>query len=293
MKKKIIQFGNKLLVKKKLRIMRILKYGKDQRFLDLKSNKIYLDVNGELEYIIKKTNPFKEDLRKERYENWIKNFFLKQSENNIAKLSYFLAQSQSQNKQDLFVLANMNFKENGFFVEFGATNGIDISNSYLLEKEFQWTGILAEPARGYHKALRENRNCIIETDCVWKKSNEKLLFIENGVLSTLNEFKDSDMHTRNSQTEYSVNTISLNDLLEKNNSPKVIDYLSIDTEGSEFKILNSFDFSKYEIKIITVEHNYTQSREKIFNLLSSNGYNRVLTDVSAYDDWYLLENYEK
>jgi FkbM family methyltransferase len=141
--------------------------------------------------------------------------------------------------------------------------------------------------------LRENRNCIIETDCVWKKSNEKLLFIENGVLSTLNEFKDSDMHTRNSQTEYSVNTISLNDLLEKNNSPKVIDYLSIDTEGSEFEILNSFDFSKYEIKIITVEHNYTQSREKIFNLLSINGYNRVLTDVSAYDDWYLLENYEK
>ena len=101
------------------------------------------------------------------------------------------------------------------------------------------------------------------------------------------------MHTRNSQTEYSVNTISLNDLLEKNNSPKVIDYLSIDTEGSEFEILNSFDFSKYEIKIITVEHNYTQSREKIFNLLSINGYNRVLTDVSAYDDWYLLENYEK
>ena len=40
----------------------------------------------------------------------------------------------------------------GFFVEFGATNGIDLSNSYLLQSKYYWTGILAEPARCWRDA---------------------------------------------------------------------------------------------------------------------------------------------
>ena len=58
-----------------------------------------------------------------------------------------------------------------------------------------------------------------------------------------------------------VETISLNDLLKKFNAPKYIDYLSIDTEGSEFEILSSLDFSKY-ISVITCEHNYSSKRKK-------------------------------
>lgn len=80
-------------------------------------------------------------------------------------------------------------------------------------------------------------------------------------------------------------TISLHDFLIKNNSPKEIDYLSIDTEGSELDILENFPFNKWDIKYITVEHNYTEQRERIFNLLSSNGYIRK---EKEWDDWYCL-----
>ena len=52
--------------------------------------------------------------------------------------------------QHLFDLSELEFKRNGFFVEFGAANGIDLSNTYLLETEFSWTGILAEPATYGH-----------------------------------------------------------------------------------------------------------------------------------------------
>ena len=58
-----------------------------------------------------------------------------------------LLKINSQLRQDLFVLNELDFKENGYFVEFGATDGIKLSNSYLLEKSFNWNGILAEPAR--------------------------------------------------------------------------------------------------------------------------------------------------
>ena len=62
--------------------------------------------------------------------------------------------SRAQLKQDIFVLLETGFKRDGYFVEFGATNGVDLSNSWLLEKAFGWTGILAEPARIWHDDLK-------------------------------------------------------------------------------------------------------------------------------------------
>lgn len=204
--------------------------------------------------------------------------------------------SKSQLRQDLFVLSELEFKEDGFFIEFGATNGVDLSNTHILEKRFKWSGILAEPAKIWHSALAKNRTVAIETDCVWRKTGETLLFNEvndekhNGELSTIDSFTNSDNHAKSRKSisnKYEVKTISLQDMLNKHNAPKKIDYLSIDTEGSEFEILNSFNFEEYDIKIITCEHNYTPMREKIYNLLSKNGYERKCSEYSQFDDWYV------
>jgi FkbM family methyltransferase len=212
------------------------------------------------------------------------------SKNSEALLQYF-GKSKSQLRQDLFVLSHLGFKKNGFFVEFGATNGLDLSNSHLMEKEFEWNGILAEPATCWHKELKNNRTCHIETDCVWKDSKSVLTFnqVDVAELSTINSFSDTDSHSeaRKNGRTYEVKTISLNDLLKKYNAPKIIDYLSIDTEGSEYQILSHFDFSEYSFKVITCEHNYTPMREKLFSLLTQQGYQRVFEELSLFDDWYV------
>jgi FkbM family methyltransferase len=206
-------------------------------------------------------------------------------------LSKFILQSKSQLTQDLFVLSCLDFKRDGYFVEFGATNGVDLSNTWLLEKEFGWNGILAEPSKNWHQDLLGNRSCHIELKAVYNKSNEKLSFLEASYpeLSTLSSFKNIDSHNRKGKT-YEVETISLMDLLNKYNAPQVIDYLSIDTEGSELDILSNFEFEYYKFKVITVEHNFTEQREKINQLLTSKGYKQVLKDISAFDDWYVLED---
>jgi hypothetical protein len=125
-----------------------------------------------------------------------------------------LPNSQAQLRQDLLVLCHTNFKENGYFVEFGACDGRELSNTYLLEKDFKWNGILAEPARMWHKDLYHQRNCHISEDCLWRESGQKLVFNEVGELSTIEEFRSQDLHaeSRMAHTKYSVKTISLNDL---------------------------------------------------------------------------------
>ena len=210
-------------------------------------------------------------------------------EQHTARLLRALRNSRSQYRQDLFVLSVLDFKRNGFFVEFGATNGVGLSNTYLLEKEFGWHGILSEPAKHWHADLKRNRTSSIETDCVWRDSSSTLTFNELGALSTIDSFSSSDFHRKERAygTKYSVKTISLEDLLAKHGAPKEIDYLSIDTEGSEYEILSVFNFDKYRFKIITVEHNFTPQREDIFKLLARHGYVRKLEKLSRFDDWYV------
>jgi FkbM family methyltransferase len=200
--------------------------------------------------------------------------------------------SHAQIFQDLFVAYALRGRIGGFFCEFGATDGLALSNSAYLERRLGWSGILAEPARGWHEALARNRpQARIETRCVWSRSGETLEFQESTTreLSSIGSFSRSDGHARKrgeGQT-YTVQTISLNELLSTHQAPADFDYLSMDTEGSELQILESLDFARFRPKVITVEHNFTPSRARIHALLEAQGYRRVLPECSQFDDWYL------
>lgn len=200
--------------------------------------------------------------------------------------------AQSQLGQILFVLMELGFRTDGFFVEFGATNGIELSNTYVLEKQYGWQGIVAEPAHRWYSDLRRSRSCTIDTRCVWANSGERLAFSETriGALSTISRFAASDLHATARQRgvrEYQVETVSLNDLLSDHGAPPVIDYLSVDTEGSECAILSAFDFDAYSVRVLTVEHNFMKQREEISQLLKSRGFIHRFPQHSQWDDWYV------
>lgn len=201
--------------------------------------------------------------------------------------------SKSQLGQDLLALIGSGAKKGGFFVEFGAADGVALSNSYLLEKEFGWSGILCEPSRSWHEDLEKNRSCTVDARCVYSKTGELISFSENyiGELSGITEFSGDGHHgiLDRTITSYQVETISLLDLLKSHNAPNHIEFLSVDTEGSEFEILNAFDFSKHTFGAICVEHNYLENRSKVKNLLEANGYRQVYRELSEFDDWFVLK----
>ena len=213
---------------------------------------------------------------------------------NSKLLITYLSTSKSQNGQDLFALLINEFKYEGCFIEIGATNGVALSNTYLLENEFNWTGLLVEPAKIWHKDLFVNRKCYISTKCVLNTSGDEVIFNETKKrsLSTIDSYSNNDdwSLSRVSGNKYKVETITLNDLITEFKLPEVIDFLSIDTEGSELDILSSVNFSRYRFRAITCEHNFTSNREKIYNLLTSNGYQRVHENLSLGDDWYVYAN---
>lgn len=198
---------------------------------------------------------------------------------------------RSQLGQDVLALSLTGTSRPGFFVEFGATNGFHLSNTHMLEKQYGWSGILSEPSRQWHRQLKKNRNCSIDNRCVYSVTGESVSFKEAkvGELSTIQGFGDDDGHSlsRSRGKSYEVETVSLIDLLKDYGAPSEIDFLSIDTEGSEFEILQAFDFDQYKFGLICVEHNYTPNRVKIFDLLSANGYERVYESLSDFDDWYI------
>lgn len=203
--------------------------------------------------------------------------------------------SQSQNYQDVFALYETDYKRGGYFVEFGATDGKSISNTLLLEQKYFWSGILAEPNPYWHEELEKNRKyCHISKECVYSESGKEVEFIASNApdLSSIKSLAAKDEHeaTRNEGQTILVPTISLVDLLDKYEAPEEIDYLSIDTEGSEYVILKYFfDNPKhYSIKTITVEHNYMpEDRECIYALLTQNGYKRKFHEFSRCDDFYV------
>jgi FkbM family methyltransferase len=208
-------------------------------------------------------------------------------------------ESQSQLFQDLIVMyISDNFMIEPsviapkVFVEFGACDGIKFSNTFLLEKN-GWKGIVAEPARKWHKKLKANRNCKISLKAVTSVSGNKLYFVETveGEFSSLRSFAESDMFGQyrmdNTSSEYLVDTISLNDLIKENGFYQEITYLSIDTEGGERSILESFDFKQFNPAIISVEHNYSVEQENLDHLLLDLGFIKVLTTLSRFESWYV------
>ena len=197
--------------------------------------------------------------------------------------------SVSQIGQDLWVLEKTGYKRGGYFVEFGATDGVLLSNSWLLEKEFGWQGLLAEPNPKFFAQLQQNRNCILSDQCIGGETGKQVEFIFADAFGGSQDYADDDQH-KDKRAAYraagrvaNLTTISLHDFLQQHKAPKEIDYLSIDTEGSEFEILQAFPFEQWNIRLLTVEHNFTERRKDIRRLLEGIGYK---CREAQWDDWF-------
>lgn len=177
----------------------------------------------------------------------------------------------SQLGQDILVDKYLNGKRDGVFVDIGAYDGVTFSNTLMLERDRGWTGICIEPLPDIFAALCENRSCICVQACIGDRDEPEVEFLAmqseaarvrmlSGVLSEydsrhlarvdaeIDEFGGSKCVIR-------VPMRRLQTVLAEHGIGKV-DYLSIDTEGSELSIIRSTKLSAIGNPCIVLENNY-------------------------------------
>ena len=203
----------------------------------------------------------------------------------------------SQSKQDYIIDILLNGQVNGFFVDIGAHDGIFLSNSCFFEKERFWDGICFEPSPEVFERLKKNRRCKLVNGAVAGQTGYLNFTDITGyaeMLSGLTEYRNIEHKTRTTKEInkhggnvqiIKVNCFTLDAVLSKQNIVN-IDYLSLDIEGGELEVLESINFEKYNISILTIENNY--DCQKIRYLMRRNGY--YLLFSYGEDDYYLRRN---
>jgi FkbM family methyltransferase len=196
--------------------------------------------------------------------------------------------SHSQFGQDIVVAEFFQMRRDGYFIELGAYDGVDLSNTYSLEKELGWSGICIEALPDMFALLEKNRACICVQSAVYSEGGLEFEFSDDKYLSGITQHIDKHMEAIEFP-KIKVQTRTLTDIMDEHNMPSYIEYLSLDTEGSELEILRGIDWSRYSFGYINIEHNFVEPRRKeMREFLESRGY-RYLRE-NFYDDDYALNN---
>ncbi|WP_430910993.1 FkbM family methyltransferase [Methylobacterium sp. sgz302541] len=190
--------------------------------------------------------------------------------------------------QDAWVARVFAGQRGGYFLDFGAFDGKDMSNTLYLERELGWRGICVEPNPTYYPTLCAERTAICVNSALWSRSREVLTMVDAHGLSSFEHLKDGDsnarVRTQATQRVIEVETVSPTDLLDRFGAPSGIEYMSLDVEGSEYDILTGIDFSRYTIKLMTIEHDCSPERQaKVREYLGRFGYVGL---QMGYDDFF-------
>ncbi len=171
------------------------------------------------------------------------------------------------NQLDKKMLNYINFSD-GYFIECGANDGINQSNTWYFEKYLNWNGLLIEPLEDKFIELKKNRSRrnyfynIALSDSIDKQS----LYIIN------NNLESKVVDKENKETNVSkFKSTTLTRILEEISAPKLIDFFSLDVEGFEEQVIHGIDFNIYNFQFLLVE----TKNEKVIKFLKDNNYELV------------------
>lgn len=171
--------------------------------------------------------------------------------------------------------------EGGYYVEIGANDGRSFSNTYVLEKTRNWSGMLVEPILHKHFESRNyreiSRNKFVYGACVSKDYNHPNVKLYFSNLMTTSDLGNSQewanagsafLRDDEQVLPFWSPAIVLSDVFDREGVTR-IDFLSIDVEGAELSVLEGIDFDRCRIENILIE---TIENSEAFNYLSSKGY---------------------
>ena len=220
-----------------------------------------------------------------RREHWILQAHLK------AHWSFF-----SQHGQDKYIYERFfQSATEGFFVDVGAFDGVEGSNTLFFERTLGWRGLCIEASPSRLAELQKNRRTPCLNVAVGDgRTTEAYLEVTAGYTmmgGLLSELPDAQLVRNNSHfvgQEISVSVKPLSDILDEQHITSV-DYCSIDVEGAEMRVLKGIDFDRHRIAVLSIE-NFSRLGEnpgtEVKDFMESRGYRYV--DAVGLDEIYAL-----
>ena len=191
---------------------------------------------------------------------------------------------------DLAIQKYFNPEYIGTCIDIGAGLGTDRSNTYYFEKKY-WTCLCIEPNPNLYNHMRMYRRLALNLACSNhdKKSAPFHVYVvdqnnQEAISSLVVDQRLVESHKEiiNETYKIEVEVKKLDTILSRINIEK-IDFLSIDTEGTELDVLQGFDLEKWKPKLLVVENNFNDT--KINEYLSQFGY--ILSERIGVNDFYL------
>jgi FkbM family methyltransferase len=201
----------------------------------------------------------------------------------------------SQKEQDKWVIEEVfHGKRGGYFLDLAASDGIFLSNTFVLEASYGWNGVCIEPNPFFFQRLNINRQCIRINKCIDEKPGEVDFALFNELGGIIADDTDNNMTIRSKQIEDArskgavirLATVPLASVLDEVRAPSTIDFFSFDVEGAETRILRSFPFEKYRFLSLTVERPTPELNKTLFG----NGY--IFVKNLSFDSFYVHESLE-
>jgi FkbM family methyltransferase len=164
------------------------------------------------------------------------------------------------------------YKENGFYIELGANNGLEQSNTAYFEFFRNWKGILIEPSPEMYQKCKENRlmSSCYNYACV--SSSYTGEYVEGDFDGSLMASVGGIRNGRCANIR--VKAKSLENIIIESGYTGPIDLLSLDTEGYELPILEGLNLKRFRPKYMLIEI-YTKDYDTIYNYLQDNNYKLV------------------
>jgi FkbM family methyltransferase len=206
--------------------------------------------------------------------------------NSELDINHLAKNSRSESGQDLFALVANDFSKNKVFIEIGAFDGVTYSNSYMLEKDFKWNGVLVECIPRNFRRIKNSRDCEIIFGAVSGQSGDKIEVFESSAPNLSSTIK-SEAENSWRVVSHSVPNYSLDAILRHGKTMGVIGFLSVDIEGAEYSVLKNVNLSQYEIEAICIEHNFRPESQDLKKLIESQGYHTVYEAFSGNDFWFI------
>mmetsp|Transcript_76821 Transcript_76821/g.144763 ORF Transcript_76821/g.144763 Transcript_76821/m.144763 type:complete len:378 (-) Transcript_76821:107-1240(-) len=159
-----------------------------------------------------------------------------------------------------------------FFVESGARDGEEHSNTLLLEREKGWNGVLVEPSNiSYPLLLEKKRTCYAWHGCLSPTGKaEDVNFLE---------YDNGRSHIGGKARDKTVPAEPLHSLLKaikKGPAPYTVDFWSLDIEGSEAPVLETTNFKAIEVGVLMIEMNKSPEKSaRIRAVMKANSFVKV------------------